>query len=692
MPEFSGLQIDPRCIKCGRPPTTDVPLYEMQNHLSICDNCRREEEQKGKRIAWVGGIQMEKTPQLATRLLAETPSQTDTNSLQKKGLFGMLGIPTTASRSDIEKGIGEKMRFWMREPNSDEKMQAIEQLRLWQEELISNPQFLQAQLDALQPIKPKPKAGGLHLGNLSIYTAQELLAACEENEHIWLQAEQLLRDGVLEHWIHFQLGNRIIAREADLLAKENIPTFRALNILFYRLMPERAFRFYNHEQWQALTSVPVAFTPGELASLCDQYWEKAEHHLYEGAMIDWLEHSQGNKGLSQYYNAGIKPYAKDRLNRGLGLELLLERCVPRITHPKLVVTFDGEKDEYTLEGWDREIPHMPVTIQVHNTTRGYTSVTLEIVNISQPPSITEPDWIYLADSRPFGTDTPISPPPTLASSAGPVIPPPPIPTLPVHIYGRLETAADRKLLLHNLEQLGRGKRYQKTLRMIERREYDQPPVVHEYPLAIKTMSYFQGFRGALWRWGLRGDIPGFFWNAIAGGGLAWIVLQILTHIYSATSTQWFSEASQHLTVGNAFLIAFAGAIDELLSLPGGNSFALDIAIMAGILGFFTGMGKGHTSYTAQASSQGFRKGARLFLVLCLFMLPALFHGYAFLASSNSIMALFYDGGSIIVCLLVWLIIRILVMIRSLTEKYLRTHYAPLLEPEGKEIEDELSAG
>lgn len=690
MSEFSGLQIDPRCIKCGRPPTSDVPLYEMQNHLSICGNCRREEEQKGKRIAWVGDVQMEKTPQLATKQLIQTPTLKNTNNPPKNSLFGMLGIPTTASRADVEKSIGEKMRLLMREPNSDEKMQKIEQLRLWQEELISNPQFLQAQLDALQPIESKPKKGGLHLGNMSIYTAQELLTACEDNEHIWLQTEQLLRDGTLEPWILFKLSNRIIAQEAGRLAKENIPTFRALNILFYRLVPERPFRFYNHEQWQALTSVPVASTPDELASLCDQYWEKAEHHLYQGAMIDWLEHSQGNQGLSQYYSAGIKPYAKDPLNRGLGLELVLEKCVPKLTHPKLVVIFDGEKDEYTLEGWDREIHHKPITMQVNNTTQGYSSITLEIVNISQPSSITEPDWIYLADSRPFVIAASTSRYSTLASSTSSVLPPSSVPTLPAHLHGR-QTTINKKLVLHNLEQLGRGKRYQKTLRMIERREYDQPPLVHEYPLVIKTMSYTQGFRGILWRWGLRGDMPGFFLNAIAGGGLAWIILQLLTHIYSSTVAQWFAVASQNLNIGNAFLVALAGAINELVSLPD-NGFVLGIAIMAGILGFFTGIGKGHSRYTAQESSRGFRKGARLFFVLCFFALLYLFNGYALLTGGDSIMALFYDGGSIIVCLLIWLMIRILAIIRSLTEKSLRTRYAPLLEPQGKEIEDGLSAG
>src|SRR5581483_2824246 len=49
------LQIDPRCIKCGKSPTADTSLLEMQNHLYICNDCRQDEERKGKKIAWADG-------------------------------------------------------------------------------------------------------------------------------------------------------------------------------------------------------------------------------------------------------------------------------------------------------------------------------------------------------------------------------------------------------------------------------------------------------------------------------------------------------------------------------------------------------------------------------------------------------------------------------------------------------------
>src|SRR5690349_13250394 len=59
MPEFGGLQIEVRCVRCGRLPTADVTLYEMQNHLYICKYCSQEEERRGKHVSWVGSVQMQ---------------------------------------------------------------------------------------------------------------------------------------------------------------------------------------------------------------------------------------------------------------------------------------------------------------------------------------------------------------------------------------------------------------------------------------------------------------------------------------------------------------------------------------------------------------------------------------------------------------------------------------------------------
>ena len=88
----------------------------------------------------------------------------------------------------------------------------------------------------------------------------------------------------------------------------------------------------------------------------------------------------------------MEGYARKGKDRGVGLELLLERAVPSLVRPNIVVTFDGTENEYTLNRWDREIPHRPITVKITNTTRGFTSIDLVL---SQALVVTEPQWIML---------------------------------------------------------------------------------------------------------------------------------------------------------------------------------------------------------------------------------------------------------------------------------------------------------
>ena len=130
------LQLDPRCIKCGKAPSVDTPLLEMQNHLYICNACRQEEERKGKRIAWADGGTLQ-VPEFS--LSANQPAATSNS------IFALLNVAANASSSKVEVALAEKMRFWMFEPDSADKDLMIERLRVWQEELINDPEFLDKQ-------------------------------------------------------------------------------------------------------------------------------------------------------------------------------------------------------------------------------------------------------------------------------------------------------------------------------------------------------------------------------------------------------------------------------------------------------------------------------------------------------------------------------------------------------------------
>jgi len=667
----------------------------MRNHLYICTHCRQIEEQKGKQIAWKDGIEMTPSTQLTTHNVLVTQPVSHTTTIPKNSLFGVLGIPLTASPLEVETAIGNKMRSWMQEPGSDEQMRVIEQLREWQEALVSDSQFLQKQVEKAQP--PQSRGSALIIEGKLVYTAQELLRECEANEKGWLYAEGLLRKGELQSWILFHLGNRMVANEADRFAQANIPLFRVLNYTLYRLVPERRFRFYSREAWQAINSIPEIDTPDELARRCDQFWGIGEWHLYKGAMVAWLEFSQGCRDLSQYYGTAIKPYAEDRLKRGLGLELILERVTPKLAHPKLTVAFNGlQDDSYVLETWDREISSPPITVQINNTTRGFSSITLEIVNKNQKLSAIEPDWIYLADSRPVvvpGINVPLPYPP--APGMNPPLPypsAPPIQSVPVHIAGRKGAGipADRKIMLTNLEKLKRGKRYERTLRISEQREYGNKPVIHEYPIALKTMSYFQGFRGLLWRFGLRGDIPGLVWNAGIGMLLAFTISQVLFKTVHLPYNQWYSEASAYLDASGVLHVCFIGFFTFLQQIPH-ISFILITGIITGITGLFTGIGKGHTSYRERDSRHSFVKStfllSLLFFPVLLYLTdsyPVLQAAVSYSSNSNTVAILFDMGGSFLICCLIFLIACMIARIRTWTEKILRIQYKELLTPKTRE--------
>jgi hypothetical protein len=683
MSHFSGLQIDPRCVKCGRPPTVQAPLFEMRNHLYICSHCKQAEEQNGKQIAWKDGLEMTQSMQQNAPSIQMTQLMHHTTPLPKNSLFGVLGVPLTASSLDVESAIGDKMRVWMQASSSDEQMQAIEQLREWQEALVSDPQFLQKQVEKVQP--PRSRGSALIIEGKPVYTAQELLQGCEASEKGWLDAEELLRKGELQSWILFHLGNRMVANEADRFVQANIPPFRVLNYTLYRLLPERRFRLYSQEVWQAINSIPEVDTADTLARICDQYWEKGEWHLYKGAMVAWLEFSQGCRGLSEYYATSIKPYAEDPLKRGLGLELILERVVPKLTPPKLTVAFNGIQDEsYVLESWDREISPPSITVQINNTTRGFSSMSLEIVNKNQKPSKTEPAWIYLANSR-------------SVAASGINVPLPyssilPVQNVPVAIAGRKGAGipADRKITLTNLEKLKRGKRYERTLRISKQREYGNKPVIHEYPIVLKTMSYFQGFRGLLWRFGLRGGIPGLVWNAGIGILLAFTISQVLLNQVYFPYNHWYSEVNYPFDAGSVLRICLLEFFNFLQQIPY-ISFILITGIIMGIAGFLTGIGKGHTSYRERNSHGSFVKSTFWLSMLFFPILFFLTNGYIFLqtalaysSNDNTLAALCDASGSLLICCLIFLIACVIARIRTWTEKILRRQYKDLLLPKAGE--------
>ncbi len=663
MTDYSGLQIDVRCIKCGRLPTADITLFEMQNHLYICNVCRQQAEHSGKQIRWVNGSRLE-TSVPGTIPTSPLKARVLVNNLPPNSLFAMLNLPLTASIEEIEAAIGQRMRQLLREEDSPERTQRIEQLHEWQD-TVEDPETLEKYKNTLKPTRHSGQA--LSVGGRLVYNAEEFLSACEDSREGWADGERYLRMGQLQHWIIFQIEDRDLASKIRYYQNlRSLSNFRAFNEALYCLVPERPFRLYSEDVWQPLNNVPSASTPEELTRLCDIHWMLGEHHLYEGSLGYWLEQSRGISGLKTYYKAAVEGYASKGKDRGVGLELLLERAVPTLPKPNLVVTFDGTEGNYTLNRWDRELPHRPITVKVMNTTRGFTSIDMVL---EQPPPGTEPQWIMLNNS------------------------------VPVHVSGTPGDGAmpaTKVITLMNLQMLGRGRKYQRMLTMKVAGAYGQPPPIQKFPITLRTLSFFRGLRGILWRWGLRGGLVGFAWNFATGALLAFLLYLLIpaivpaSYLYQTTSDISFSTFMQNVIAGTVVLLSPLGDLYTL-----GNKFPLIVGAITGLVGFGVGIGKGHTDYSETHSVAHFRTWT--FWLTCAFVVglliwdqggqaisQALQYGSNYSNGSEYVLRAFLlGGGSIMLGILTFIIACIVTAIRYRVEKYLRKRYKELLNPPGR---------
>jgi hypothetical protein len=591
---------------------------------------------------------------MPTSLLGKRPL----TNLPLDSVWARLELPLDTPFSKIKQTMREQMLFWSKKTDSAEKRARMASLRECMEQIQDEEAYEEEREKLLRNTRKQGNA--LFVGGRLVQSVREFLQACEETQKGWADGERYLRTGELGQWILFQLEEREMAMQVRHYESwTGVSDFRALNEVLYCIIPERPFRLYAREAWQELDTLPSAEEPRELALLCDVYWNLAVAHLFEGSMLYWLEYSRGIKGLRTYYDNVVVCYAMQLQDRSVGLELVLEWAVPELEKPKLVVDFDGKRSYYTLTDWDREIPHKAINVTITNLTRGFTSIDIALQGRLRT---TEPDWIRLYSS------------PSLRGRPGAGMP------------------ATARLDLENLSRLKRGRMYQRRLYVRVRGE-NKRVTKYAFPITLRPMRFYQGLRGKLWIWGLRGGIPGLLWNAAAGGLLAMFLAWLIPALVSQSLFNWPEKVSTTWTLSSILQAVITGLLNVLrfgeLMPVHRLAFPLVVAAIMGFVGFWTGIGKGHSNYKVRQNAASFRIGA--FWLSLLYMLYLLYPDATYYSSGTALQGsssgrdytTYLVASAPFAGLLIFLLACFLASVHYRLEKYIRYHYREMLKPPGR---------
>lgn len=617
------------CVDCQRYEGPHVPGGQRADGVWRCDECQ------AKLGHSAGPMPPTSPPRVGASgvVLPDTPISASPAKAPPGSYYEELGLAMGASADEIMEVLGRVMEYWDErygDPQRDLKVAHYNDIFRVLTDPTERAHYDQSlrRARAERPVNPLDD-----FRNERVDSIKTLIATCEKNQTNWQLGEQLLKTRVLYDWFRVSLRDD----DATQIIREVIQTphlsyFQRLNMLLYRLDPERPYRFFQQPDrydQAAITFVTREMgqkqditTPTSIVTFADasgHNWSRVRDHLYRGYLLTWLRQSLNFRGRYQqdglqqfilwpqeFFETVCQPF-QDSPEEDIGVEAFLHYLDRKLDYPQLEVTFDDQKGSYTLPEWDKEIEHQPVAVVIRNVTRGYFSGTIALAPpAAQDPSFPWVDFTYLTpriDMTPRGAPRPASPP-----APHPVTPPP-------HAFRLFGSSSQhsRSIYLGYMVELAYGRTYQRQmeLRQVAGRPGQTNTVGKGYPITLELMRYRAGYRAKLWEQGLRGDYPGLLLDGGLGFGIGLLVF-VLGAIFAPHASWGFLSPGRDWTGQINASVIIDGVLVTCLRpfylAVGLLGFWLPtlMGIMFALTGYFTGLRSRFGPYNVPHEGNVFR--------------------------------------------------------------------------------------
>jgi len=649
------------CADCKRPESVQLELTEVAPGRYLCDDCIRRHQNVGGDLVPVsqsgGGEIVPASPPGANNSLASAatrsrqvavataPKPMRVAAPPKGSYYATLNIPVSATQEEVKIAYEALRAFWQDQLDGANKNIAADELNTLATAYATlrsatKRKAYDEKLFKDEEEKRRQRVPALPWIGHQVNDIPKLVAASEASATDWDYATGQLKSSALITWLRMGLQAELSQQRIveEIMARPGYDASgasltHALNETLYRLDPKRPFRmFASPDRFQSPATCESVATVEEFIAWADKHWSLAADHLYRGELAQWLEVQMRNRyvtevdqggfptgrtfeGVVDLYKRNCAVFKGGELE-GVGLENFLEQLDHDLPRPSLAIDFDGDTQGYTLDNWDDELSHKPVTLTIRNTTRGYVAGAVTLAPVERRE---------LGRQRlrvPWVDFTPLPQPPYPEIQPIPAANTPQVMVIPSKTQKVTLQGVDKAtftLELGSFNALRRGSQYQRPIAVTRYiTAPNTPTLVKEYPIKLRLMTFLGGYRRALWQRGLRGGLPGLLLDGALGYVATWVFL--LLALLCAPHGHWsFLGASSSGWVGffNFFLVLIIRPFGLALAAYG-YSLPGIVAVVFAFFGFITGRGRNFNHFKAQADVDS-HLGASVLLMFALWL-------------------------------------------------------------------------